>query len=82
MKSVLSISAACVLCLMFSQRVFAYAGEPDPAFGQSGLVIFPSFLPASPFDHGNKVAIQPDGKILIVGGVGGGTGGSFTVFVY
>jgi uncharacterized delta-60 repeat protein len=75
MKNVLSISVACVLCLFFMQRACAHAGDPDPTFGQGGLILFPSLLPASPFDRGNKVAIQPDGKILIVGRAGGDASG-------
>ena len=66
---------ASLICALAAQRAFAHAGDFDPTFGQGGVTILPSLLPASPFDHGNKVAIQPDGKILIVGRAGGDASG-------
>lgn len=75
MKSILAASFACVLCLASTQRLFAHAGDFDPWFGAAGVVILGSLYPASPFDHGNKVAVQPDGKIMIVGRAGGDASG-------
>ena len=75
MKSVVFAVIAFLFCALPSQRVLAFAGEPDPTFGQGGISILPDWLPASPFDHANKVAIQPDGKIIIVGRAGGDTSG-------
>jgi|GEM_PF-3560851 len=75
MKNVLSVFAACAFSLMCGQHAWAHAGEPDPTFGQGGLIILPNLFSASPFDRGNKVAIQPDGKILLVGRAGGDASG-------
>lgn len=71
----LAIALATALALLPAHRSFAGAGSLDPSFGAGGVVILPSIFPASPFDAGNKVLIQGDGKILIVGTGGGDTSG-------
>jgi uncharacterized delta-60 repeat protein len=61
--------------LLPPQHAQAAAGQLDPTFGQGGVVIVPTLFSASPFDRGNKVLIQSDGKILLVGRAGGDASG-------
>jgi uncharacterized delta-60 repeat protein len=59
------------LLLTLPSHVTGQAGQLDPSFGQGGIV-------TTDFGSGggtaNAVAIQPDGKIVVCGGVGGSTG--------
>ena len=71
----LSIAIGAALAMLPAQRSFAGAGSLDPSFGSGGVVILPNVFPASPYDAGNKVLIQGDGKILIVGQGGGDDSG-------
>ncbi|MEP7042906.1 MAG: delta-60 repeat domain-containing protein [Dokdonella sp.] len=75
MRTLLAASAICFLCLALNGRVSAQAGALDPHFGQGGVVELPFLLSASPFDEARKVAIQPNGKILVVGRAGGDASG-------
>jgi uncharacterized delta-60 repeat protein len=45
----------------------AHAGDLDPTFGDNGIVILSNLRPEAPFDAATAVAIQPDGKIVLVG---------------
>ncbi|HVT32527.1 MAG TPA: delta-60 repeat domain-containing protein [Rhodanobacteraceae bacterium] len=63
------------LAMLPAQRAYAGAGSLDPGFGGDGVVILPSIYPASSFDSGAKVAIQADGKIVVVGRAGGDASG-------
>jgi uncharacterized delta-60 repeat protein len=67
--------AASALSMVPLEHAAASAGDIDPTFGQNGVVILPNLYPASPFDSGNKVLIQSDGKILVVGRAGGDASG-------
>jgi uncharacterized delta-60 repeat protein len=52
-------------------------GAVDPSFGTSGVTITSFTNGTYPIAH--KVLVQPDGKILVGGGFGGGSGGSLLV---
>lgn len=71
----LSIALAAAWTMLFAQSAHASSGSLDPGFGQGGVVFLPNVYPASPFDSGAKVLIQPDGKILAVGRAGGDASG-------
>lgn len=75
MKIACTLIAASALSVLPSEHAVASAGGLDPSFGQNGVVILPNLYPSSPFDAGNKVLIQPDGKILLVGQAGGDASG-------
>jgi uncharacterized delta-60 repeat protein len=75
MKTACTLLAASALSMLLPEHAVASAGGLDPAFGQNGVVILPNLYPSSPFDAGNKVLIQPDGKILLVGQAGGDASG-------
>ncbi len=49
----------------FSQDVIAADGDLDPSFGNNGLVTVN--VNVNSFDGGYAAALQPDGKILVVG---------------
>ena len=51
------------------------AGDLDGSFGDGGKVILPGVGVA---DAGNKVLLQPDGKVLLPATQSGGTGVSVT----
>ncbi len=65
----------CSILLIASQKAAAQAGHLDPTFGNGGIVTT-DFGPQSNsnFASANGVAIQPDGKILVCGGVPGKNG--------
>ncbi len=46
----------------------AQQGQLDPSFGSSGKQVIPFDLGGSGFDGAFDVAVQPDGKIVLVGG--------------
>ncbi len=49
-------------------------GFPDTAFGSGGRAVTNFDAGGTNFDHGNAVAVQPDGKILVAGEAGFGPG--------
>lgn len=55
-------------------------GAFDPSFGNGGVVTTP--LPAESFGEGRAVAIQPDGKIVVVGVAKGLVNADFAAFRY
>jgi uncharacterized delta-60 repeat protein len=71
----MQIAWRCVVALLLGapSTAFAAPGYLDPAFGQSGFVVFPHETYAA-----TDIKIQPDGRILIsadMAGLAGGIGG-------
>ena len=71
-------AAASLLAALPVQRAHARAGDLDPTFGNGGLVFIPNLRADAPFDAANAVAIQPDGKIVVVGRWGAASPGPTT----
>ena len=63
----LAAAAFALVLAALAQRASAHAGELDPTFGGSGIVILPNLHADAPFDTGDAVAVQADGKIVVVG---------------
>lgn len=55
-------------------------GAVDPSFGNGGIVLTP--FPVGSFGEGRAVAIQPDGKIVVVGSAKGAVDGDFLAIRY
>lgn len=53
-----------VLCVFLSKITFAQFGGLDNTFGQSGFVVLDA---GSDYDWARNIAVQPDGKILVLG---------------
>src|SRR5215471_8061165 len=51
-------------CELLEDRLTPGGGQLDPSFGIGGEVVTP---PVRVWDHAQSVAIQPDGKIVVVG---------------
>jgi uncharacterized delta-60 repeat protein len=64
------------ILLIASQQAAAQAGHLDPTFGNGGIVTtdFGDQTQSSNLATANAVAIQPDGKIVVCGGVPGSKG--------
>jgi uncharacterized delta-60 repeat protein len=64
------------ITLIASRQAAAQAGQLDPTFGQGGIVTtdFGTTTSTSNEATANAVIIQPDGKILVVGGAPTSTG--------
>jgi uncharacterized delta-60 repeat protein len=75
MRTLIAALSITLILSALAQRACAQAGALDPHFGQGGVVEVPFLFTASPFDQARKVAIQPDGKILVVGRAGGDASG-------
>src|SRR5262245_33316913 len=73
------IFAAC-LCLALSASILAAPGDLDPTFGSGGIVITRGPTLNS-LDYALGMAIQSDGKIVVVG-EGNGSGWDFSVIRY
>ncbi len=65
-----------LILLIASQQAVAQAGHLDPTFGSGGIVTtdFGDQLQSSNVATANAVTIQPDGKIVVCGGVPSSTG--------
>jgi uncharacterized delta-60 repeat protein len=59
--------SACALFAVWASFAFAASWDLDPAFSGNGKVMT-NFTPG--FDGANAVAIQPNGKVVVVGGSG------------
>ena len=61
------------ILLIASQRAFAQAGQLDPTFGNGGIVTtdFGDQRGQSNVASANAVVIQPNGQILVCGGIPG-----------
>lgn len=56
------------ICLFASVNTFAFAdGDLDPTFGTGGKVFTP-FSPHRPLPGSSDIAVQPDGKIVVISG--------------
>ena len=55
------------LLLLFSSAIFALPGDIDLTFGVSGGYVVSDFLAAQVNEVANDVAVQTDGKIVVVG---------------
>jgi hypothetical protein len=62
MKKSTSVLATCML---FSTVTFSQAGTLDSTFGSGGKVI--THFGSYPYGGGSAMALQPDGKIVVVG---------------
>jgi uncharacterized delta-60 repeat protein len=72
------IAAAASAALTIPAGATAAPGDPDPSFGNGGVVVVPVFAPCTgpcipefAGAYAQAVAIQPDGKVLVAGRVGG-----------
>ena len=65
----MKIQTLSIFTILIFQSFFSFAqsGMLDPDFGNNGLVTFD----IENLDEGKKVVVQPDGKILITGRLGG-----------
>lgn len=56
-----------LLAVLPIRDAHSHAGDLDPTFGNGGLVVLPNLRADAPFDTATAVAIQSDGKIVVVG---------------
>src|SRR3954470_862499 len=79
-RAVLPFIAGLALILATAPAARAAPGDLDPTFGGDG-VVRTDLTPAE--DDGFAVAIQPDGKMVVAGGVGlGGPNARFGIVRY
>jgi hypothetical protein len=70
MKSLTLFAAAVAGVLLVSVAGAAGAGALDPSFGTGGVATLS--VPGSFYDGVNDTLVQPDGKIVLAGGVNRG----------
>lgn len=65
-----------LIVAFFTHCIFAQDGSPDNSFGSSGKV---SVAIGTVNQKGNAVAVQTDGKIIVVGSTGNGVNSDFAI---
>jgi uncharacterized delta-60 repeat protein len=68
--------AVCIAIGMSAGVVYAQQGQLDVSFGSSGKLVIPFDLGGTGLDGAYAIAVQPDGKIVAVGGAQGPNGDS------
>src|SRR5579863_7291307 len=73
----------CSMLLMVSQQAVAQAGQLDPTFGSGGIVTtdLGDQTQTGNIASGNAAVIQPNGQILVGGGIPGSSGFSIPAVV-